>query len=506
MAEETGAPKAVGTPPVKKGGIGNRLIYLIGGVIFFVIILIVGFFFRPSFDSSGGQDGRSKYVNVFTHLELKDAAEIRAALDAQGIRDYKVEENGKTIAVRRKDADNARLAMALEGLPAGGVVGYEIFDKGGALGATDFDKRIKLTRALNGELSRNISRIYGIEEARVQIVIPEKQLFETEKVPVTSAVFIKIAKGILLSPLQIKGVIHLIASSVEELATRNVTVVDYSGRILSSPEYEDFYNKWKAQQQTNMAISMKQKPSKAEGVKLAISVEETQKSTSAALTPKERMEARLRFKQKFEKDMEAKAQSVLDQFFPAGASLIKINAELKTFDEAQEDNGSAIARITSIILLDENNKTLVLTPENKEAVFKAVAAVTGYVRGRDRIDLRWAPIYEFGRAGVFGGAGTAEKTGLFSRIFAWATTITRKILVYGIFLALFLMIANAIRKSIFRKKLAAMPDGKSGILSPGGRGGEGLAGLKGPTLDDFKQVAENSPDKLAEVLKNWLSE
>ncbi|MBU0579760.1 MAG: flagellar M-ring protein FliF [Candidatus Margulisbacteria bacterium] len=441
MAEEAAgaaAPKTIGTPPVKRGGVGNRLIYIAGGVVILVVILLLSIFFRPSLENVSQGAGAAKYIPVFTHLELKDAAEIKAALEAQGIRDYKIEDNGRTISVRRKDADNVRLAMALEGLPAGGVVGYEIFDKGGALGATDFDKRIKLTRALNGELSRNISRIYGIEEARVQIVIPEKQLFETQKVPVTSAVFIRITKGVLLAPLQIRGIVHLVASSVEELATANVTVVDYSGRILSSADYETFYNNWKAQQEKSLTLETDKKTGKLITLKeeAAKTMAKEIEKGKASLTPQERMEARLRFKQKFEAEMEQKTQSVLDQFFPKGASLIKINAELKTFEETEADDQSAIARLTSIILLDEKNKTLVLTPEVKEAVFKAVAAVTGYVRGRDRIDLRWAPIYMLGETPTLKGKFGEKEQAKVSRLIILGDNLFSKFIFYGILLAI----------------------------------------------------------------------
>lgn len=224
MAEPAAAPAA---PPPRRPMISNRLLLIAVGVVVLAIIIFFAWSMRgcvPGVKESG-------YQVIYSNMDLKDAAEVVTRLKELKI-PYELREKGTAIAVPKDRVDDARLGLAEKNLPMGGVVGWEIFNET-RMGTTDFDRRIQLIRAISGELSRTIRRIQGVEDARVQIVIPETRLFEVTQTPATAAVLLKLSPGFKIKREQINGIIHLVASSVENLKPENVTVVDESGNILS---------------------------------------------------------------------------------------------------------------------------------------------------------------------------------------------------------------------------------------------------------------------------------
>jgi flagellar M-ring protein FliF len=171
------------------------------------------------------------YQVLFSSLSQEDAGETLAKLKERKI-PYKLTNNGATILVPRDQVYDTRLTLAAEGLPKGGGVGYEVFDRTN-LGTTDFVQKLNYQRALQGELSRTIKQIKEIEQARVHIVTPKESLFAEEQKKPTASVFIKTRSGMTLGSPQVEGIVHLVASAIEGLEPGNITVVDTSGKILS---------------------------------------------------------------------------------------------------------------------------------------------------------------------------------------------------------------------------------------------------------------------------------
>ena len=124
-----------------------------------------------------------------------------------------------------------RMKLAEGGLPKGGGVGYEIFDKSDALGATSFVQNINHLRALEGELSRSIRAIDRVQQARVHLVLPERPLFSREKAEPSASIVLKV-RG-TLEAQQVRAIRHLIASAVNGLKPQRVSVVDETGRLLA---------------------------------------------------------------------------------------------------------------------------------------------------------------------------------------------------------------------------------------------------------------------------------
>src|SRR5256885_852656 len=175
---------------------------------------------------------RPLYRPLFTNLGEQDAAAIVDALRAEKV-SFRLADGGRAILVPAERLYELRLALASRGLPGGGGVGFELFDRQ-TLGQTDFLQRSNYQRALQGELARTISRLGGVESVRVHLALPERSLFVGEDRRPSASVMVKLAPGRALSAAQIDGIVHLVAASVAGLAADGVTVVDESGRMLTT--------------------------------------------------------------------------------------------------------------------------------------------------------------------------------------------------------------------------------------------------------------------------------
>jgi len=176
------------------------------------------------------------YATLYSELEEADAGEVVSYLSQNNI-DYKLSQGGRTIDVPSSDLYQARIALATQGLPRTGSVGYSLFDENN-LGMTDFLQNLNFRRALEGELTRTIMQLREVDAARVHIVIPKDRLFKEDQKEATASVVLKLRGG-GLSKQQVAGISHLVASSVEGLTPNNITIVDYDGNLLSSGQDRD---------------------------------------------------------------------------------------------------------------------------------------------------------------------------------------------------------------------------------------------------------------------------
>ena len=167
---------------------------------------------------------------LFADLSSQDVAAITKDLDTRGIK-YELRGDGQTILAPRADVPKLRLELAGKGIPSGGGVGYEIFDKGDAFSSTSFVQNINHLRALEGELSRTIRSIGRVQAARVHLVIPERRLFERDREPPRASIALKLAGD--LDNAQVRAIRHLVSSAVDGLKPERVSIVDERGRLLA---------------------------------------------------------------------------------------------------------------------------------------------------------------------------------------------------------------------------------------------------------------------------------
>jgi flagellar M-ring protein FliF len=167
---------------------------------------------------------------LFTDLSTEDASAIIKELDRQAI-PYEMRNEGAIIMVPRDRVTKLRMKFAEGGLPKGGGVGYEIFDKSDTLGTTSFVQNINHLRALEGELSRTIRALDRVQAARVHLVLPERPLFSRDKVEPTASIVLKVRGA--LETQQVRAIRHLVASAVNGLKPQHVSIVDETGRLLA---------------------------------------------------------------------------------------------------------------------------------------------------------------------------------------------------------------------------------------------------------------------------------
>lgn len=232
--------------------------------------------------------GEPEYSVLFSGLQEADAAQVVEKLKADGV-PYEITGGGSTILAPVDRVYDLRLTLAAEGIPQGGVIGYEIFDRS-TFGETDFAQKIKYSRALEGELTRTIRRLDGVEGARVHLALPERRLFESDAKPATASVVLQLSSSKKLGAKQIQGIVYLVASSVEDLEPGQVTVVDALGNVLF-------------------------KTSDEEPGMLAAS--------------------QLEYKRNYEKDAESRVKSMLERVLGQGAAVIQV-AAFFDFDKVEE--------------------------------------------------------------------------------------------------------------------------------------------------------------------------
>ncbi len=169
------------------------------------------------------------YQVLYSNLSSEDAGNVINKLKEKKI-PYQVKENA--IYVPSDKVHELRLELAAQGIPSGGGVGFEIFDKT-SIGLTEFSQRVNYIRALQGELARTIKRLQEIDDVRVHIAIPEKSIFTEKEDHPTASVVLKLKPGRALAKEQVSSIVHLVSSSVEGLSPQHVTVVDQYGNLLS---------------------------------------------------------------------------------------------------------------------------------------------------------------------------------------------------------------------------------------------------------------------------------
>jgi flagellar M-ring protein FliF len=167
---------------------------------------------------------------LFSELSASDASAISRDLDARGVR-YESRDEGQTILVPRADLARLRMDLAGKGMPSGGGVGYEIFDKGDAFSSTSFVQNMNHLRALEGELARSIRTLARVQAARVHLALPERRLFERDREAARASIVLKLRGEIGAD--QVQAIRHLVASGVEGLTPERVSVVDERGRLLA---------------------------------------------------------------------------------------------------------------------------------------------------------------------------------------------------------------------------------------------------------------------------------
>lgn len=169
---------------------------------------------------------------LYGDLDLREAAQIAEALDRAHIAHQELG-GGDRITVPASDVARARLLLAKDGLPSGGSIGYEIFDRGDAMTSSQFQQDINETRAMEGELARSIRMLQGVRNARVHLVLPKRQPFSRDVQPAAASVLLTMAGVSRLDPEAVQAVLNLVAAAVPGLKPQAISIIDSRGNLLA---------------------------------------------------------------------------------------------------------------------------------------------------------------------------------------------------------------------------------------------------------------------------------
>jgi len=226
---------------------------------------------------------RPVYKTLFAGMKQDDAALVIENLKEQRI-PYRLEDGGAKITIPDEFVYETRLNLAKEGLPRGGGAGLELFDKS-SFGMTEFMQDVSYQRALQGELSRTITSLKEIQEARVHLTVPKDRLFIADEESSKAAVVIRLRGGNTLGRDQVRAIASLVSGSVKGLTPENVQIVDTQGRLLS--EFLD---------EENAPLMMTQ--------------------------------TQLEYTKKVERDLERKVNEILGATLGKGSAVAKVTAEI----------------------------------------------------------------------------------------------------------------------------------------------------------------------------------
>lgn len=193
-----------------------------GAVLAFAIALVIGVLMW---------NRAPDYAVLFSNYDERDGGAIVAALQQQNI-PYRISPTGNAILVPSAQVHEVRLRLAAEGLPKGGMVGFEIMETQ-KLGVSQFHEQVNYQRALEGELSRTIQAIASVASARVHLAMPKQTAFLRDDQKPTASVMVNMRPGRVLDAAQVAGIVHLVSSSVPRMTEAGVSIVDQNGNLLT---------------------------------------------------------------------------------------------------------------------------------------------------------------------------------------------------------------------------------------------------------------------------------
>jgi flagellar M-ring protein FliF len=174
------------------------------------------------------------YTVLYGQLSERESGQVMDALTAAGI-EFKLNPSG-AVSVPESKVQEARIRLASQGLPQSDSMGIEMIQKESALGSSSMMETARYQSVLETELARTIIKVQGVQTARVHLALPKPTVFLRDSRKATASVMLQLYPGRRLEPGQVAAIVHLVASSVPELAASDVTLVDQAGTLLNSPD------------------------------------------------------------------------------------------------------------------------------------------------------------------------------------------------------------------------------------------------------------------------------
>ena len=176
--------------------------------------------------------GGERMALLYSDVDLREAGQIVDLLDKAHI-PHEAQGDGSRLLVPAGDIPRARMLLAKDGLPSGGSIGYEIFDRGDGLTASQFQQAINQTRAMEGEVARSIRMINGVKAARVHLVLPKREPFARDRQEAQASVVLVMAGAAHMDREGVQSVLNLVSAAVPGLRPQGISVIDSRGNLLA---------------------------------------------------------------------------------------------------------------------------------------------------------------------------------------------------------------------------------------------------------------------------------
>ncbi len=493
---------------------------------------------------------------LFTDLTMQDSNQIIRELDSRGI-DYQLRNEGQIIMVPQEQSLRLRMDFAARGIPAGGGVGYEVFDKSDNFSSTSFVQQMNKLRALEGELSRTIRTLDRVSNARVHLVVPERRLFERDKVEPRASIVLKINGD--LDTAQVRAIRHLVASAVEGLKPEKISIVDEGGRLLADGA-ADGGDVAAAQGEKQTALEMRVKRQVEEivasvvgsgraRVQVAADIDFNRiQQTSETFDPESRVVRSTQTRNENTASQEGQNEVTVGNQLPAAAAGTPpagprenaekadevVNYEISKTVRTETIEGGRVKKLSVAVLVDgayskAADGTMAYAPRTQEEIDRItqlVRTAIGFDQQRgdqvEVVNLRFADAPEI--------IDTPEPT-MFERMFGFTKDDMVRFAELGVFagltlLVLFLVVRPMIRQIIAPEKIQAIrnamlpgggqpqlagPGGQAALPAPDGQDPGGVVqlsnvngALPAMTLQKVGDVVKDNPQETVAVLRNWM--
>ncbi|MBW7956318.1 MAG: flagellar M-ring protein FliF [Deltaproteobacteria bacterium] len=486
-----------------------------------------------------------EYQTLYTQLSDEDAGSVIERLKEKRV-PYKVD--GGTISVPADKVYETRMELAGEGLPQGGGVGFEIFDKT-SFGITDFVQKVNYKRALQGELARTVTQIKEIESARVHLALPEKGVFLDDQKKARASVIVKLKAGKELSQGQVSSIVHLVANSTDNLKPEDVAVVDTSGRMWTREAGDDALMlsgtqlEYKRSIENDFEQRLQSMLEKAVGANKVVARVAVEVDTRHVERTEERFDpdgqvVRSEHRNK-EKSIGATAPvgipGVLSNLpetaveMPQAAATPAqtqrqdelINYEISKVTSRVVEPVGSLKRLAVSVLVDgtyqavkdaEGNETRVYSPRTDEELSKfteMVKAAVGYEESRgDTVVVVSTPFDQAGAEMAAAALEAAQETReyipphLVPVLIKYATVI-----LISLFILLF--VVRPLIKRVTRETMALEEIQRKlpqALTAGGGELSESTVGADRDSIDRLKKTVKENPQQVAMVLKSWIKE
>jgi flagellar M-ring protein FliF len=178
------------------------------------------------------------YQVLFSGMEPKESSEVVAILQQSNVQ-YKLDPTTGALMVPASEVQSLRLKLAAEGLPRSSSRGMDILSEDQGFGTSQFIERARYQKALEEELAHSISQLQNVRSARVHLATPKQSVFVRDRKPSTASVVVNLYAGRQLKQGQVAAITHMVASSVPNMDSSNVSIVDQRGRLLTKQQGDD---------------------------------------------------------------------------------------------------------------------------------------------------------------------------------------------------------------------------------------------------------------------------